>query len=393
MGLNSIGDCAYDAVADVLYVSDNGREAFGSITGDTLFAIAGASSASALSVAGLELLPAGDIGAAAGVAVDSAGAVYVSDSIGGGNGGVVKIDASGSSPWITGLDFASGLAFNADGELFVADTSSSTFASLIRRYDAAGSLLGVFSGPTFAHGSFDLAFEPSTASAALLVSGAPAVVSLDTAATATTFASGFSFATGIAVDPVTSAVTIVSSAFPSTDENRTLFRFTPRGPLVAGKGGAKGECVVEISGVQLVAKKAGKKARDARCHDGDPSCDGDAAVNGSCLFRLGLCMNVADPDFPGCRPSRVDGLDVSVRPKKLAVPPSLAQWNADLAAALPVIKERCSESDGVPVPLQYNKKGEAKPGKLRIKISARRDDAKPKKDNDKIKLVCLPAVG
>ena len=56
-GFNSIGDCAYDAAADVLYITDNGLEAAGAVTGDTIFAVADASAAEGLS-AFLEKRPA-----------------------------------------------------------------------------------------------------------------------------------------------------------------------------------------------------------------------------------------------------------------------------------------------------------------------------------------------
>ncbi|TFH24926.1 MAG: hypothetical protein E4H03_02215, partial [Myxococcales bacterium] len=99
-GLNSISDCAYDALSDTLYVTDNALEAAGAITGDTVFAVPAVSSASGLSAAGLALLPGGSIPSAASVAVDASGAVYVTDSIGGGLGSVFKVPDGATPPFI-----------------------------------------------------------------------------------------------------------------------------------------------------------------------------------------------------------------------------------------------------------------------------------------------------
>ena len=87
-GFSSIGDCVYDGVRDVLYVSDNadGADLPGALSGDTVFAVPNASTASGLTASGLELVPAGTVPFAAGLAVDTAGDVFLSDAAGGGAG-------------------------------------------------------------------------------------------------------------------------------------------------------------------------------------------------------------------------------------------------------------------------------------------------------------------
>lgn len=37
------------------------------------------------------------------------------------------------------------------------------------------------------------------------------------------------------------------------------------------------------------------------CTDGDPICDADGAKNGVCVFRVGLCLVMYDPQLPMCR--------------------------------------------------------------------------------------------
>ena len=36
------------------------------------------------------------------------------------------------------------------------------------------------------------------------------------------------------------------------------------------------------------------------CHDGDPLCDADGAVDGSCTFRVAVCLDVSDAGLPAC---------------------------------------------------------------------------------------------
>src|SRR5947199_301668 len=72
--------------------------------------------------------------------------------------------------------------------------------------------------------------------------------------------------------------------------------------LVEGGGAARTDCLAEW----LVVNPTNTPFRDKRgrvngvqgCHDGDPSCDGDGAVDGGCTFRVGICVNEHDPALP-----------------------------------------------------------------------------------------------
>jgi len=390
-GFNAISDCAYDVASDTLYVTDNALEAGGAVTGDTVFAIASASTTTGATALGLELVAAGSIPSAFGVAVDAAGDVYVSDSAGGDAGTVRKISGGSMSTFVSGgLNFPGGLAFDADGTLLVAD-SLAGFDSAIDRYDVAGGLVEVVSGPTFGHGSYDLHFNLD---GSLLVTGAFAgdVVAVDPATgTPTTFVSGLTFATGLEVDELTGRVEILSSTFSFPDpaeEDLSIHRFTPTARLVAGKGSTKKTCVSRFYGVELVPAKPGKPAKDAICTDG-AACDRDGKVNDECLFPLGFCVNVADEPPAECTASGLAAFELAKsKPESVEV----AAAAAELQAAAPLAEPTCVFSDGMRVPVKIASSGKKKAGKAVVKIKATSTDAKPVKDVDTLKLVCVPVA-
>jgi len=74
--------------------------------------------------------------------------------------------------------------------------------------------------------------------------------------------------------------------------------------LVEGGGVARTDCLAEW----LVVNPTNTPFRDRRgrvsniqsCHDGDSLCDGDGAVNGSCTFRVAICLDESDPGLPAC---------------------------------------------------------------------------------------------
>lgn len=390
-GLNSIGDCAYDASTDTLYVSDNGLEAVGAVTGDTVFAVPSASVATDLAAPGLELVPPGTISSAASVAVDAAGAVYVGDSVGSGAGSVFKIPGGVTPPFIeNAFDFTGGIAVDAAGDVYVAESLTS-FENQISRFDATGTFQEFVSGPTFSYGSFDLAF---LADGLLLISGAFGgdVVALDVGdASLAAFASGLTFATGIAVNGFTGRADLLSSTFlfpDPPDEDFSVHSFTPVDRLVAGKGSAKTSCVSELYGVELVAGKAGKPAKQAICSDG-AACDADGRENGSCLFQIGFCLDVDDPTLPDCASAGVAAFELKkTKPDSAA----LQTTAAAIQAALPVSGPTCFFSDGIRVDLKTTGSGRLKAGKGLVKTKAASGDTKALKDTDTLKLVCQPAA-
>src|SRR5262245_3243590 len=111
-GFNSISDCAYDQANDVLYITDNADNGdfglsgpFAAQSGDTVFAVPSASTASGRSAPDVELLPPDSIPFAANVTVDAAGDVFVADAAGSGGGSVLKIVGTTPSPFASSFDF------------------------------------------------------------------------------------------------------------------------------------------------------------------------------------------------------------------------------------------------------------------------------------------------
>jgi hypothetical protein len=386
-GFNSISDCAYDRSADVLYVTDNADNGdfglsgpFAAQSGDTVFAIPSASTASGLSAPGLELLPPNSIPSAASVAVDAAGDVFVSDAVGGGSGSVVKIVGTTPSPFVSSLEFTGGLAFNsATGNLFVAESLPS-FDNQIGQFTPAGVAVPPvpFAGPSFSFGSLDLLLNSD---GRLLASGAFGgdVTSFDVSdGTSLPFVGGLNFAGGMTVDPFTHRVQILSSTFMGGDEDKSLHRFTPVDQLSAGGGSTAKDCLHEAYGLDVVGGTA-------TCTDG-AACDSDGVANDACLFPVGFCFNVTDPALSDCDTgSPLSALTVSAKPASAAIAATVAQ----ISAALPLAGASCFFSDGVYVPVRITGSGSRKDGKAKLKVKAEAADGR--KDTDVVKLVCTPA--
>ncbi len=388
-GFNSINDCAYDADADILYVTDNADNAdfgivslFAAQSGDTIFAIPSASTASGLSAPGLELLPPDSLPSAASIAVDAAGDVFVSDSIGGGAGSIVKISAGTPSTFVAGLDLAAGLALDpASGDLFSAQTLSSTFENQLDRFDALGVPVPPipFAAPSFGFGSYDAVFDKD---GRLLVTGAFGgdVLSFDPVSGASApFVSGLNFASGATVDARTGRVQLLSSTFSGAAEDRSLHRFTPIEKLVSGKGDPGVDCGHEFYGLE---SSDGKRSV---CTDGD-ACDSDGIVNDRCSFPVGFCLNIDDPDLPTCPTTAIlTKVAITTIPFSAAV----ADATAAIAAALPLGGPACFFSDGFIVPVKITGKGVKKNGKGKIKVKTENDINR--NDKDTMQLICQPA--
>ncbi len=385
-GFNSIGDCAYDAARDVLYVTDNADagELPGALSGDTVFAVPSASTAPARSASGLEVLPPNSVPNAASVAVDAAGNVFVSDAAGSGAGTVMKIDPNGpsASVFASGFDFTSGLALQpGSGDVFVAEATAS-FASRIRRFSPAGVDLGVFAGPSFDFGSYDLAFHIDGRLLATGLFGGD-VVALDASGSPAPFASGLTFATGVAVNSFTGRVEILSG-FSGTDDDRAVHRFVPVSRLVAGRGRSDRECLHEFYGVELVPPAPGKPPRDAICQDGAP-CDADGVANDRCLFPLGFCLNAPDPNLPDCAADTIAAFEARATAAQALV---VTETMRRVGAQLPLNGPACFFTDGVPVPVRATAEGKKK-GVAAVRVRAATQSGRA--DRDAVRLVCNPA--
>jgi hypothetical protein len=379
MGFNSISDCAYDRDADVLYVTDNAGtgDLSGALTGDTVFAIPSASTASGLSAPGLELLPAGTVPFAASVTFDAGGNLFVSNAAGMGGGSVLKIVTPPGVTFESGFDYTGGVAVDpTTGNVFIAENLASS-QNQIHKYTSAGAVImpNPFAGPSSSFGSIDLAFNSD---GRLLASGGGGVVSFDPATgSSTPFVTGLTFASGMTVDPLTHRMQVLSSTFTGADEDKSLHRFTPIDQLTAGGGSASSDCVHEAYGLQVVDGTA-------TCTDGAP-CDADGIANGSCLFPVGFCFNVADPSLTDCdTSSNVSDVAITAKPSSTAI----ADAAARVSALLPLSGSSCVFSDGYAVAIKIAGTTK-KDGKAKLKVKTSTADGRT--DSDTFKLVCHPA--
>ena len=149
-GFNALG--GFDLSVDgTLYLVDNGLEATGATSGDTLYAVPQAlTRTTAVPAASAEVLPSGSIDSAQDVLVTADG-VLVSDAAGPGAGRVVRVVGSDFSNLITGLDFTAGLALNGStllvgNVIFVGATPKGSIRKFGLDGTAAGTLVDGLSG-------------------------------------------------------------------------------------------------------------------------------------------------------------------------------------------------------------------------------------------------------
>ena len=251
-------------------MTDSGQEFSGATTGDTVFAIPGASNSAA--VAGLELLPAGTIPYAFGIDFSTTG-LLVSDAAGSGAGQRLAIDLGGVTPstsvFASGFDYTGGVLVDGS-RVLVSESVQPTFESAISSFDAAGTFQSVVSGPTYDHGSNDLAKTPG---GEIVASGAPTLVAIDGGGVVTPLVTGLdggtgfdAFGGGVAVNPFTGRIDFLASSFSGADDDKSVHRLVPVERLVPGGGNSATDCVMEVYGVELVAKSPGMAARVGHLH-------------------------------------------------------------------------------------------------------------------------------
>lgn len=391
-GLNSVSDCVYDAGTDTLYVTDSGAEFLGATTGDTVFAIPG--DATNVPVAGLEVLPSGSIPFAFGIDLFGDG-LLVTDAAGGGAGSVVAIDLSGMTPatstFASDFDYTGGILVDGS-RVLIAEAVQPTFESAIYSYSPLGAFQSTISGPTYAHGSVDLA---KAADGRVLVTGGSTLVAIDELGVGTPLVTGLDGGTGFAaygggvsVDAFTGRIDFLASSFSGADDDKGVHRLVPVDHLVAGGGSVRTDCAMEVYGLELVATSPGMAARSAICTDG-AACDADGKADGTCTFPIGLCFNVNDARLPDCTPAPVASVELlRAKPESAA----LTTLVADASATLPNDDASCVFSDGVTVPLRVLSSGNVRRGRAAIKFRATTDEEKPRRDSDVFRLVCEPSV-
>lgn len=211
-GFNSLGGFDMDS-AGTLYVVDNGGDQPGAATGDTLFAIPNALlRTDAVPAVGQEVVPRGTIPFAQDVLVVPGTGVLVTDAAGPGAGRVVRVRGGTATNFITGLDFAAGLALVADGTLLVGNVDAS-FTGNILKYTAAGLAAGTLA--THLSGAFDQVLDSD---GNVLVSGgmtadgsSSTVITIAPDGTITERAHGFLFSTEMYFDAARNELLVLDS--------------------------------------------------------------------------------------------------------------------------------------------------------------------------------------
>jgi hypothetical protein len=249
-GFNSMG--GFDIAADgTLYVTDNGLEASGATSGDTLYAIPDAPTrTSALASSAAGVLPSGSIDFASDALVVP-GAVLVSDSVGPGAGKVVRVAGGASTDFITGLDYAAGLA--REGSTLLVGNLDGSFVGSVGKYDlkkgtSAGTLVGGLSG------TYAVVVDGDglvLVSGGFANDGSSTVVAVDSSGTVTERARGFGSSGEMFFDPA---------------RNETL--------------------VLDFEALQITAI-CRDRDQNAVC-DADQECSGGAAVKSAKLAIAGL---------------------------------------------------------------------------------------------------------
>jgi hypothetical protein len=132
------------------------------------------------------------------------------------------------------------------------------------------------------------------------------------------------------------------------------------GECLFASGGVQGNCLL---GISVDFDGSGTPPSDPKkieCVDGDP-CDGDGAVNGSCSFRIGACVNLPNA---GCASDNVTAISV-VKPsakdgiKAIKFPSAVYNRRGlvdGIAAILPTSAEQCTDAD-IPVKVDLLSKG------------------------------------
>jgi hypothetical protein len=145
-------------------------------------------------------------------------------------------------------------------------------------------------------------------------------------------------------------------------------RFSGGGPKAA-------DCMMLID-VEGVAGRP--RSRSARCTDGDISCDGDGIVNGTCAFRVRICLG-EQPAPAACHTEIITGAALSTTDGVFG------EIGAALAALpMPAPADICTAEVQVPLLTRGERAGRAKLRAAATMVSGHAD-------KDRLMFICRPA--
>src|SRR5262245_61106585 len=156
----------------------------------------------------------------------------------------------------------------------------------------------------------------------------------------------------------------------------------PGSCAIPGGGARRTDCLVEFDGVDPVRPRGAT----VRCTDGDPFCDTDGVVNGSCRFRLTACLNNADAQLPKCRADTIASFTVRRGGKTPAVlATALGSLEAAVSArGLPSGTSACAAPVSVHVPLRGKRRYRA--ATAIVRTIARTSSGR--RDVDRLRFAC-----
>ena len=161
------------------------------------------------------------------------------------------------------------------------------------------------------------------------------------------------------------------------------------GSCIPGRGPASKDCHAEYSGTGLILNfpwdlpTRTRPKKMLRCFDGDPGCDLDGQVNGSCRFNVDLCLFNSDPNLTECTPSEVTA--VVVTSKQLPGAASTLQTAVD--ALLPAASSSCTLDNEIDLALGVKPNGSPRKSRGVIVVKA---TTAVGKDLDRLVLMCIP---
>jgi hypothetical protein len=86
-------------------------------------------------------------------------------------------------------------------------------------------------------------------------------------------------------------------------------------PRIPGAGNPRRDCGAEwevVNATNTPFLRRGAINWRQTCQDGDANCDNDQMADGTCTFRVAICLNQADPALPECTPGTTDGVHVTL---------------------------------------------------------------------------------
>jgi len=154
------------------------------------------------------------------------------------------------------------------------------------------------------------------------------------------------------------------------------------GHCIRGGGSKRSDCLVEwivLPGPER--DRRGNPDRKLTCRDGDAACDQDGAVNGACVFKVGICLLNADPRLR-CALDAVATFASNHAP-----------FETQVLGDLPLTGERCYRPTEIRVPMGRHESGHYAAAAKGVKIKAMTPPTALGRgliDKDRLTLICLP---